>query len=124
MYIAVQSNNLFNTIVWEIRIPRVLVAVAVGMALATAGAVYQGTFRNPLVEPFVLGVSAGAAFGAALAIVFPGYLPVQLSAFVFGMISVTGTYSLARIRGQTPLATLILAGIIMADKTGGAYPDV
>ena len=113
MNIAAQPNNLFNTIVWEIRIPRILVSIAVGMALATAGAVYQGTFRNPLVEPFVLGVSAGAAFGAALAIVFPRYLPVQLSAFVFAMISVIGTYSLARIRGQTPLATLILAGIII-----------
>jgi len=118
--IATQSNNLFNTIVWEIRIPRILVAIAVGMALASAGAVYQGTFRNPLVEPFILGVSAGAAFGAALSIVFPGYLPIQLSAFIFGMLSVLGAYSLARVRGQTPLVTLILAGVIIGSLFSAA----
>ncbi len=111
---ASQTNSILNTIVWNIRAPRILLAIAVGMALASAGAVYQGTFKNPLVEPFILGISAGAAFGAALAIVFPTFLfSLQISAFIFGMIAVFGAYSLARIRGQTPLVTLILAGVII-----------
>ena len=118
--IGSQSNNLLNTIIWEIRIPRILVAIAVGIALASAGTVYQGTFRNPLVEPFILGVSAGAAFGASLAIVFPGYLPIQISAFIFGMLSIIGAYSLARVRGQTPLITLILAGVIIGSLFSAA----
>lgn len=112
--LANQSNRLYNTIVWTIRMPRILLAIAVGIALGTSGAVYQGTFRNPLVEPFILGVSAGAAFGAALSIVYPQYLfSAQISAFIFGMVAVGGAYSLARVRGQTPLVTLILAGVIL-----------
>ena len=119
--IATQTNSLFNTIVWEIRMPRILLAIVVGMALATAGGVYQGTFRNPLVEPFILGVSAGAAFGAALSIVFPQYLfSIQLSAFMFGMVAVFAAYSLASVRGQTPLVTLILAGVILGSLFGSA----
>lgn len=58
-------------IVWNMRMPRILMAVLSGIALATAGALYQGCFRNPLVEPFILGASSGASFGAAIAIVFP-----------------------------------------------------
>lgn len=119
--ITSQVNDLYNTIVWEIRLPRILLAVAVGVALASAGAVYQGTFRNPLVEPFILGVSAGAAFGAALSIVFPDYLfSIQISAFIFGMIAVFGAYTLARVRGQTPLVTLILAGVIIGSLFSSA----
>ncbi|HJH32665.1 MAG TPA: iron ABC transporter permease [Methanosarcinaceae archaeon] len=112
--LADQSNRLYDTIVWNIRVPRILLAIAVGIALGTSGAVYQGTFRNPLVEPFILGVSAGAAFGAALSIVYPQYLfSVQISACIFGMVAVFGAYSLARVRGETPLVTLILAGVIL-----------
>lgn len=115
-----QVKSLYNTIVWDLRIPRILLSATVGMALASAGTVYQGTFKNPLVEPFILGVSAGAAFGAALAIVFPGLLPIQVSAFIFGMISVFGAYSLARVRGETPLVTLILAGVIIGSLFSAA----
>jgi len=112
--LAEQSNRLYNTVVWNIRVPRILLAIAVGVALGTSGTVYQGTFRNPLVEPFILGVSAGAAFGAALSIVHPQYLfSVQISACIFGMVAVFSAYSLARVRGETPLVTLILAGIII-----------
>nr|WP_279401284.1 iron chelate uptake ABC transporter family permease subunit [Piscibacillus salipiscarius] len=59
-----------ETIVWNIRLPRVLLGAAVGAALALAGAIYQGVLRNPLADPFILGVSSGASFGAALVIVF------------------------------------------------------
>lgn len=58
-------------IVWNMRLPRILMAILAGIALATAGALYQSCFRNPIVEPFILGASSGASFGAALAIVFP-----------------------------------------------------
>ncbi|MFZ2471023.1 MAG: iron ABC transporter permease [Methanothrix sp.] len=107
-------TKLHNTIVWELRIPRVLLAVTVGTALATAGAVFQGCFRNPLVEPYILGISSGAAFGAAMGIVFSDFLlSIQLSAFIFGSIAVAMAYFLARVRKETPIVTLILAGVII-----------
>ena len=107
-------NRLHNTIVWELRVPRILLAVTVGVALATSGAVFQGCFRNPLVEPYILGVSSGAAFGASLGIVYPHiFHSVQISAFIFGSVAVALAYILARTRDETPIVTLILAGIII-----------
>ncbi len=107
-------DSLHNTVVWDIRMPRILLSVTVGVALAVAGGVFQGCFRNPLVEPYILGVSSGAAFGAALSIVFPLFLlPLQLSAFIFGTVAVFAAYLLARVRGETPTITLILAGVII-----------
>jgi iron complex transport system permease protein len=108
-------SKLHNTIIWNIRLPRVLLAITVGTALAAAGTVFQGCFRNPLVEPYILGVSSGAAFGAALGIVFPGfYFSIQALAFVFGSLAVLGAYFMARRQGETPVVTLILAGVIIA----------
>ncbi|MCK9632375.1 MAG: iron ABC transporter permease [Methanoregula sp.] len=107
-------EKLNNTIIWDIRAPRILLTLFVGGALAIAGAVFQGVFRNPLVEPYILGVSSGAAFGAALGIVFPAiFFSLQLSAFAFGSIAVAVAYLLARVRGETPVVTLILAGVIV-----------
>ncbi len=106
-------NNVYETIVWDIRIPRILMGAIIGMALAISGATYQGIFRNPLVSPFILGISSGAAFGASLAIMFPVPFSAQISAFIFGMIAVFAAYSLARVRGRTPLVTLLLAGVIL-----------
>lgn len=108
-------NKLYNTILWEIRIPRILLVILVGAALATSGAVYQGAFRNPLVEPFILGVSAGASLGAALAIVYPQvFFNVQVGAFCFAMLAVGLAYLSARVEGKTPVVTLILAGVIIS----------
>ena len=101
-----------RTVVWMLRLPRILMALLVGAALAAAGTVFQGCFRNPLVEPYILGVSSGAAFGAALGMLFPLFFSVQLFAFIFAVVAVTCTYSFGRIRGETPLITLILAGVI------------
>ena len=107
-------GRLQETVVWDLRVPRILLAVLVGMALGSAGAVFQGCFRNPLVEPYILGVSSGAAFGAALGILFPWFaLSVQASAFLFGFLAVLLTVGLARVRGETPALTLILAGVIV-----------
>jgi iron complex transport system permease protein len=107
-------NNLYNVIIWDIRLPRILLATFVGIALAISGGVFQGCFRNPLVEPYILGVSSGAAFGASLGIVFPSFgLSVQIAAFLFGSLAVFGAYLLARVRGETPIIMLILAGVII-----------
>lgn len=103
-----------NIVVWEVRVPRTLLAAAVGMALSVAGAVFQGLFRNPLVEPYILGVSAGAACGAAVSIVLSCWiLPVKFTAFIFAMLAMGIAYGLATNKKETPLVNLILAGIIV-----------
>ncbi|SCL13536.1 iron complex transport system permease protein [Micromonospora nigra] len=107
------SGTLNEAVVWDLRLTRVLLAGAVGAALACSGAAYQGTFRNPLVEPFILGVSAGAAFGAGLSVMVDLPLSLQVMAFVFGMLAVWLTYSLSRVRGERPTVTLILAGVVV-----------
>lgn len=107
--------SLHNMVIWDLRIPRILLSFLIGGSLAIAGAVYQSVFRNPLVEPYILGASSGAAFGAALAIVYPVIgVSVQLSAFCFGAFAVTFAYLLARVQGETPIFTLVLAGVIIS----------
>ncbi len=111
---GVPADKMHEMIIWKLRMPRLILATITGMAMAAAGAVYQGCFRNPLVEPYLLGVSSGAAWGAALAIVFPMLIPSgQLSAFLFAMTAVLLSFFLARSRGETPPVTLILSGIIV-----------
>lgn len=107
-------SRMDQVIVWNIRMPRLLLSILAGMALAVSGAVYQGCFRNPLVEPYLLGVSAGAAWGASLAIVWPHvFFNGQLSAFVFAILAVLLSWSFARKDGVTPPLALILSGIIV-----------
>jgi iron complex transport system permease protein len=107
-------SRVQEVIIWNLRTPRMLLALSVGMALAVAGVAYQGCFRNPLAEPYILGVSSGAACGTALAIVYPAIFPQsQISAFIFALAAVSLTYFLARRRGQTPTVTLVLSGIIV-----------
>lgn len=107
-------------VVWHIRLPRILAAVLVGAALAAAGATYQGMFRNPLVSPDILGVSAGAGLGAVLGIFLS--LPVvgiQALAFVGGLLTVALVYGLAlTVRGHEPLLVLVLAGVVLGSLTG------
>ena len=111
---AAPAIRMHEMIVWNIRMPRLLLACISGMAMAASGAVYQGCFRNPLVEPYILGVSAGAAWGAALGIVFPVIFPNgQISAFLFALLAVMLSFFLARTRGETPPVTLVLSGIIV-----------
>lgn len=98
--------------IWEIRIPRIFAACLAGALLAAAGAAYQGVFNNPLVDPYILGVSAGAAFGAALAIV-AGFGGVAFSAFVFALSASLFVGALSWRRKRVSLLTLILAGIII-----------
>lgn len=105
----------YETVILNIRLPRVLLAMLVGAALSTAGASFQGLFKNPLVEPYTLGLSTGAGFGAALALAFlPGKLSVSLVAFTFGLLAAFLAYSLARQKGETPVVSLVLAGVIVS----------
>jgi len=109
-----------ESILWEIRMPRVVLAALVGGTLALAGATYQGVFRNPLADPYLLGVAAGAGLGATLAI---AYLPAGLrgqellpvAAFIGGAVAVVLTYTVGRSAGrERDAATLILAGVTVA----------
>jgi len=112
---ASSSDPVHRTVIWEIRLPRILVGALVGVGLATAGAVYQGVFRNPLVEPFILGVSAGASFGASLAILLPAVFPnLQVGALLFALLAVAIVYSSSRTGGRNPVVSLILAGVIVS----------
>ncbi len=107
------------TIVWELRLPRVILGGLVGAMLATAGAAYQGVFRNPLADPYLLGIAAGAGLGATLAIAYgpasagSSFL-LPLAAFVGAAISVTATYVLGHTAGGRTAAGLILAGVTVA----------
>ncbi len=104
------AHNVF----WQVRLPRVVLAMLVGSSLAVAGVIMQGVFRNPLAEPATVGVSAGAAVGAVIAIIvglnaFP--LGVQLAAFIGGTLSTALVYLLSRSDGKTEVVTMILTGI-------------
>ena len=96
-------SSTVNTIVWQIRLPRILAAILVGASLSMAGTAFQGIFKNPLVSSDLLGVSNGAGFGAALAILLSGSgIVIQIFAFVFGIISVSITYLIfSCIHGKT-----------------------
>lgn len=103
------------TVVIHLRIPRSIAAAFVGAGLAASGVAYQGVFRNPLVNSGLLGVSNGAAFGAALAIVlFNGYISTNIFAFLFGMAAVGLSYWIARIYKTVPTIMLILGGTIVS----------
>ena len=109
-----------ETVVFDIRAPRVLAALLVGAALSAAGAAYQTLFRNPLVSPDILGVSAGAALGAVLAIFLSlGLWAIQGFAFLFGLGAVAVAYVIAAsLRGHDPMLVLVLAGVVLSSLLG------
>jgi iron complex transport system permease protein len=114
------------TIILAIRLPRVLLAGLVGAALALAGATYQGLFRNPLADPYLIGVASGAALGATASLVLG--LPAglysagltQWCAFAGALLAVGAVYGLARVGGATPLTTLLLAGVAIGALASAA----
>lgn len=127
---ALAANKLFGagyalapnveTVVLQVRGPRILAALLVGAALAAAGTAYQGMFRNPLVSPDILGVSAGAALGAVLGIFLSqDALTIQVGAFAGGLAAVGLVYAVgARVRRHDPVLSLILAGIVIGTLLG------
>ena len=106
-----------EAILWEIRVPRVVLAALVGAMLAMAGATYQGVFRNPLADPYLLGVAAGAGLGATIAIAYlpdalRGQRALPVAAFVGGSVAVMLTYAVGRsAKRERDAATLVLAGV-------------
>jgi len=113
------ATRVFDTIVWHIRLPRVVLAALVGAALALAGAGFQGVFRNPLADPYLLGAASGAGFAASLAMVgggawaWLGGLGVPVAAFAGAAAAVAVVVALAR-RGWTlPIVPLVLAGVVV-----------
>jgi iron complex transport system permease protein len=111
-----------DTVLFEVRLPRVLAAALCGAALAAAGAAYQTLFRNPLVSPDILGVSTGAGLGAVLGIFLS--LPVagiQLAAFAAGLATVGLVYAIASlVHGREPVLVLVLAGVVVGSLAGAA----
>ena len=104
-------------IVWEGRLPRVLTAFFVGFSLASAGAIMQGIFKNPMACPGVIGISSGAAFGAVVAI-YLGLAAISLfilpcCAIIFALLTLIMVFTIASFRGQTSVSTLLLAGIAL-----------
>ncbi len=107
----------FEAIVLSIRLPHAVLMLLTGAALASSGAAYQGLFRNPLADPYLIGVASGAGLGAvaAMSIHWPqellGFYFIPLAAFVGAALTVLAVYSLARVGNMVPLTTLILSGV-------------
>lgn len=107
------NEALLRAIIVDVRLPRVLTTFLVGGSLSVAGNGLQALFRNPLVDPYLLGLSSGGAFGAALALT-TAWLPMQLSAFCFGLTAVGLSLLLARTRKQVSTVSLILSGVVVS----------
>lgn len=110
-------NNILDansmTILLDVRLPRTILSILIGSALSVSGASFQAILRNPLVDPYILGLSSGAAFGAALSMSFID-LPVQVSAFIFAFISVSVCCFISKKNGQSSITALILAGVVVS----------
>lgn len=112
-----------DKIIWEIRLPRILLAALVGMSLALAGATFQGLLRNPLADPYTIGVSSGAALGAVVVLFFQiqvlGMFTLPLFAIVGGFFSLFIVFGMTRVANRShSMETLILAGIIVSSFIG------
>lgn len=108
-------TDTMETVVLQVRFPRIIAALLVGGALSVSGAAYQNIFKNPLVSPAILGVSAGAGFGAALGMIL--YLPwavVQAMAFLFAMLAVAISFLISRIFGGSSMIVLVLGGMVIS----------
>jgi len=111
------GTQVSNAILWDIRLPRTVLIALTGMALGGSGAAYQGLFRNPLADPFLIGVASGAGLGAvvAMSIQWPysfwGLMAIPMAAFAAGLLTIFIVYSLARVGKTIPTTNLILAGV-------------
>jgi iron complex transport system permease protein len=111
-----------ETIIVNIRLPRVVLAGVVGAALGVAGAAYQGLFRNPLADPYLIGVAQGAALGAVVGFLLPwsvaGFSLIPTLAFLGGLLTVAVVYAIARVGKTLPITTLILGGVALGAFLG------
>ena len=114
----------WETIIWSLRFPRIVLAGLVGAALAVSGATYQGLFRNPLADPYFIGVAAGAALGATIVLLtnvpvyYDGFSVLPIAASAGALAAVSATYLVAMRSGELPLLTLILAGLAISSLLG------
>jgi len=111
---ATDYPAVYSTVIFQVRLPRLLLAMMVGASLSISGAAFQGIFRNPLVSPYILGLSSGAAFGAALSLAFLPGVSIQYAAFFFSLVAVGLTYFMATANRSTPIVSLVLAGVIVS----------
>ena len=122
IFATIQGNgtDLAENILWEIRLPRTVLIALTGMALGVSGAAYQGLFRNPLADPFLIGIASGAGLGAVIAMTvewpysFWGLIAIPLAAFVSALLTVAIVYFLGRVGQTTPVTNLILAGVAVS----------
>jgi iron complex transport system permease protein len=111
------GTQVTDAILWDIRLPRTVLVALTGMALSGSGAAYQGLFRNPLADPFLIGVASGAGLGAVIAMSiqwpysFWGLMALPMAAFIAGLLTILIVYSLARVGRIIPTTNLILAGV-------------
>ena len=113
-------TGLEESVVMNIRLPRILCAALVGAALSTAGASYQGMFRNPMVSPDLMGASTGAGFGASLAILLGlPYFGIMVTAFCFGLLAVLLAWMVSRFSRLNATLALVLAGVMISSLFSG-----
>lgn len=110
-------GDVYHTIIFDLRLPRMVMLLLVGAALAGSGGAYQGLFRNPLADPYLIGVASGAGLGAIIAMTYgpattsPGLYLIPISAFLAALLTVAIVYELARVGKTVPVTNLILAGV-------------
>jgi iron complex transport system permease protein len=114
------ASTAVQSVILQVRGPRVLAAVLVGAALAVAGTAFQGLFRNPLVSPDILGASSGAALGAVIGIFFSlGVVAIQALAFAGGLLAVAAVYLIgSAVRARDPILVLVLTGVVVGALLG------
>lgn len=122
-YVDISSikQSSYN-IIWKIRIPRVLLGVLVGASLSVSGTTFQGMFKNPMADPYIIGISSGAALGATIAIILNlnfkifgiSFLGIPILAFIGAMLSVYLVYNLARMNNKIPVNSLLLSGVAVS----------
>lgn len=110
--------QIVDIIIFNVRLPRIIMAMIVGASLSISGATFQGIFKNPMVSPDILGASSGAAFGASLSLLYGfSVLSVQLTSFSFGILAVLLTYTISKIIGKrnSSLFPLVLTGMVVSN---------
>lgn len=108
-----------ETIILQVRLPRIILAALTGMALAAVGTAFQGLLKNPMADPYIIGVSSGSALGASIAIVSGvsislGYFMVPIAAFIGALISIFTVYNIARVGNKIPVYNLLLSGVALS----------
>jgi iron complex transport system permease protein len=118
LHLCEASSSINEIIIFQIRLPRIFLGLLVGLSLATAGTTLQGLFKNPMADPYIIGIASGAAVGAALSITFlPHFFSIYTTPFMAFLGAVFATflvYNITRVGGRIPVDTLLLTGIAVS----------